>query len=247
MFGSTKRLDYELEVAAVIGKSSQLGEPVKIEDADDYIFGLVLLNDWSGELVWISSFSTILTLFSARDIQGLEMNPLGPLNGKSFSTQISPWIITLDALTPFKASAPPRNPATKIVEYLQDRQTKPTYAFDLSATVKPSNCPTVSTICRTQFSSLYWTLRDLVAHQTVNGCNLNTGDLLATGTISGETKESHGCLMEVAAKGGLTIQKTDGVSEQRIFFHDGDTVTLTAVAGPGVGFGQCVGKVLPAT
>ena len=171
------------------------------------------------------------------------MNPLGPLNGKSFSTQISHWIITLDALAPYKASAPSRNPVVKIAEYLQDPERKPTYEFHLSATVQPLNCSTSSTICQTQFSSLYWTLRDLVAHQTINGCNINTGDLLATGTISGETKESHGCLMEVASKGGVKITTKDGESEQRIFLQDGDTVALTAMAGPGVGFGECRGKI----
>ena len=175
------------------------------------------------------------------------MNPLGPLNGKSFSTQISPWIITLDALAPFKARISPRNAAATIADYLRDPEPKPTYEFDLSATVQPSRSSTASTICETRFSSLYWTLRDLVAHQTINGCNINTGDLLATGTISGETKESHGCLMELASKGGVKVATSDGTTEQRIFFQDGDTVCLTAVAGPGVGFGECIGKILPAT
>ncbi|KAH6684046.1 fumarylacetoacetase [Halenospora varia] len=228
VFGPTQRLDYELEIAAVIGKPSDLGSPVAIKDADEHIFGLVLLNDWS-----------------ARDIQGLEMTPLGPMNGKSFGTIISPWIITLDALEPFRSPPPSRNPDIPITAYLQDPLPNPGFDIKVEASLKPTGTKNPTTICKSEFSSLYWTLRDLVAQQTVNGCGLDTGDLLATGTISGSTPESHGCLLEMAAKGGVTVAAKEG-EEKRIFLLDGDTVTLSAVAGEGVGFGECTGKVLPA-
>jgi fumarylacetoacetase len=174
------------------------------------------------------------------------MNPLGPLNGKSFGTTISPWIITLDALAPFKVPSPQRNPGVKIAEYLQDGDANSSYDFKLSASIQPQDSPEASIICESQFSSLYWTLRDLVAHQTSNGCNLNIGDLLATGTISGNTKESRGCLMELASAGGVEIKGPNGKIMKRVFLEDGDIVALSAVADPGVGFGECVGRVLPA-
>ncbi|KAH8679515.1 hypothetical protein BGZ60DRAFT_553877 [Tricladium varicosporioides] len=227
IFGPTQRLDYELEIAAVIGKPSDLGSPVAIKDADEHIFGLALLNDWS-----------------ARDIQGLEMTPLGPMNGKSFGTSISPWIITLDALEPFRSPLPLRNPDIPITAYLQDPLPNPGFEIKVEASLKPAGTETSSKICQSEFSSLYWTLRDLVAQQTVNGCGLSTGDVLATGTISGTTSESHGCLLEMAAKGGITIIAKDG-EEKRRFLLDGDTVTLSAFAGKGVGFGECTGTILP--
>jgi len=182
----------------------------------------------------------------ARDIQGLEMNPLGPLNGKSFGTSISPWIITLDALAPFKAPSPQRDPDVKIAEYLQDSDANSSYDFKLSASLQPKDAPEASVICETQFSSLYWTLRDLIAHQTSNGCNINTGDLIATGTISGNTRDSRGCLLELAKTGGVEVKGANGEMEKRVFLEDGDVVILSASAGKGVGFGECVGRVLAA-
>jgi fumarylacetoacetase len=184
----------------------------------------------------------ILIRHEARDIQGLEMNPLGPLHGKSFLTSLSPWIITLEALSPFKTSSPQKNPEIKLPAYFQDSDPKPTFNFTLEATIQPAGVMTAFTICKTTFSSIYWTIRDLVVQQTINGCNLRTGDLLATGTISGSTPESHGCLMEVAAKGGVGLG-VNGVSGNRIFLEDGDTVTITAKAGEGVGFGDCTGTI----
>jgi fumarylacetoacetase len=182
----------------------------------------------------------------ARDIQALEMTPLGPMNGKSFLTSISPWIITLDALAAFKVAAPARNLEVKLPKYLQDPDPQPTYALSLEATVTPQGAENSSVICRSSFSSIYWTLRDLVAQQTVNGCTLRTGDLLATGTVSGSTAESHGCLMEIAAKGGLDILNARGKMEKKIWLENGDTLSITAVAGPGVGFGECMGRVASA-
>jgi len=173
------------------------------------------------------------------------MVPLGPMNGKSFGTSISPWVITLEALEPYKAASPTRNPSISLPKYLQDPQSNSGYSITLSATVQDSVAKEASTICTTELSSMYWTIRDLVAQQTVNGCNLNTGDLLATGTISGATPESHGCLMEVAASGGVDMIKADGTVEKKVWLADGDTISITALAGPNVGFGDCVGKILP--
>ncbi|KAE9381064.1 hypothetical protein N431DRAFT_391948 [Stipitochalara longipes BDJ] len=228
VFGATKRLDYELEVGAVIGKPSVLGEPVSIEEADDYIFGCVLVNDWS-----------------ARDIQGLEMTPLGPLHGKSFATTISPWVITLDALQPFKIPAAPRNPDIILPQYLHDPDPLPTFEIELKAEVRSKDVPDTTAICESKFSSLYWTLRDLVAQQTINGCSLRTGDLLVTGTISGDKAGESGCLLEMVGKGGVEVKSGKGAVERKIFFDDGDTVCLSAYAAEGVGFGDCVGTILP--
>lgn len=191
-----------------------------------------------------SGIATLTFSLAARDIQAFEMSPLGPLNGKSFSTSISPWIVTLDALKPFKTASPKRNPDIQLASYLQDPDTKSSYNIELSATLESSFSTT--NICTTQFSSLYWTLRDLVAHQTSNGCNVNTGDILATGTVSGSSVESHGCLMELTVIGGVDIKNASGQDEKRMWLADGDAVRLTGLAGPGVGFGDCFGKILAA-
>jgi fumarylacetoacetase len=172
------------------------------------------------------------------------MNPLGPLHGKSFATTISPWIITLEALEPFKIGCPPRNPEIELPDYLHDTDPKPTFNLSLEAKLQASKDLTASTVCITSFSSIYWTVRDLVVQQTINGCSLRTGDLLATGTISGSTSESHGCIMEVAGKGGVRLAASEGGDGKRIFIEDGDTISLTAQAGEGVGFGECIGTVV---
>lgn len=174
------------------------------------------------------------------------MQPLGPINGKSFGTTISPWIITLSALQPFRTAAPSRNLDIEIASYLQDPDPTPTYDFTLEARIRPEGAERETVTCRSKFGDMYWTLRDLVAQQTVNGCSLRTGDLLATGTISGSTKESHGCLLELAAAGGVEVEVVDGRREQRVWLKDGDTVSMSAVAAEGVGFGECVGKILSA-
>jgi len=175
------------------------------------------------------------------------MPPLGPLNGKSFATTISPWIVTLDALAPFKTSNTARESSNIDVPtpcYLQDPDPKSSFDIALNAFVQPTSAPEASVICSSNSSFLYWTLRDLVAHQTVNGCSLRTGDLLATGTISGPTPDSHGCLVELAHKGGVKVMNKSGNIEQRKFFEDGDTVSLIAKAGNGVGFGDCTGTII---
>jgi fumarylacetoacetase len=173
------------------------------------------------------------------------MIPLGPLNGKSFATSISPWVITLDALEPFKCSAPARNSDVILPKYLRDSDPKPTFDLKLSSSLRADESSVSTNICESSFSSIYWTMRDLVAHQTINGCSLRTGDILATGTISGATKESHGCLLELIAKGGVEVANSKGEKEQRIFLKDGDTISISAFAGRGVGFGECVGTILP--
>lgn len=183
------------------------------------------------------------------------MNPLGPLNGKSFCTTISPWVITLEALAPFKAPVPNRNPNVELANYLRPQSEGPakaaTYDLKLSAEFLGSNRSNglgdcAATLCETRFSSLYWTLSDLVAQQTINGCNLNVGDLLATGTISGESFNSRGCLME-RPDGVEYGTDLNGHSKIVKALGDGDALLLTGKAGEGVGFGECVGTIIAAT
>ncbi|KAG7058097.1 X-Pro dipeptidyl-peptidase C-terminal non-catalytic domain-containing protein [Colletotrichum scovillei] len=219
-FGPSRALDYELEVACIIGKPTQLGDRVAVTDADEHIFGLVLLNDWS-----------------ARDIQGFEMSPLGPMNGKSFGTSVSPWVITLEALEPFATQPPPKDIPSQ--PYLLDNKEKSSYNIALKAEVVTGDGAT--TVCKAQLSWMYWTFRDLVAQQTINGCNLNTGDILATGTVSGAGDDEHGCLLEMT-KGGKVGWKTS-TGQDRTYLQDGDGVRISGQAGDGVGFGDCVGFI----
>ncbi|KAK1454183.1 X-Pro dipeptidyl-peptidase C-terminal non-catalytic domain-containing protein [Colletotrichum melonis] len=219
-FGPSRALDYELEVACIIGKPTQLGDRVAVTDADEHIFGLVLLNDWS-----------------ARDIQGFEMSPLGPMNGKSFGTSISPWVITLEALEPFATQPPPKDIPSQ--PYLLDNKEKSSYNIALKAEVVTGDGAT--TVCKAQLSWMYWTFRDLVAQQTINGCNLNTGDILATGTVSGAGDDEHGCLLEMT-KGGKVGWKTS-TGQDRMYLQDGDGVRISGQAEDGVGFGDCVGFI----
>jgi fumarylacetoacetase len=176
----------------------------------------------------------------------MEMILFGSMNGKSFGTSISPWIITLEALAPFKAAAAVRNLEMELSPYLQDPDLKSTFDIIVEVSLQPTGAPVSSTVCKSKFSSMYWTVKDMVAQQTINGCSVKTGDLLATGTISGPTLESHGCLVELSTKGGAQIKRADGGIERRMALKDGDTVTLSASAGPGVGFGECVGTILGA-
>ncbi|KAI3334343.1 fumarylacetoacetase [Ustulina deusta] len=222
-YGVCRELDYELEMACIIGKPSDLGEHIPLKDADDHIFGLVLLNDWS-----------------ARDIQGFEMMPLGPLNGKSFGTTISPWVVTLEALQPFEARPPHRD--VPVTAFLQDVKEKPNYNITLEASILSKGHTT--RICKANVSWMYWTFRDLVAQQTVNGCNINTGDVLATGTVSGKGDDEHGCLLEMTKGGKAEFALSDG--QKRTYLEDGDTLRMTGYAGPGVGFGHCTGLIIPA-
>ena len=186
-----------------------------------------------------------LTVGIARDIQGLEMDPLGPLNGKSFGTSISPWVVTVDALGPFEVAGPQKDLPN--APYLDDRKVK--NAYDVNLKVELVAGETTSTVCESNLQCIYWTFRDMVAHQTVNGCPLRTGDMLATGTVSGPTEGSLGCLMESSRKGMPPINLADGSS--RTYLENCDAVRLTGWAGElgspeCVGFGESFGTLIEA-
>jgi fumarylacetoacetase len=227
MFGPTRSLDFELEVAAVVGPGNALGEPIPVARAEEHLFGLVLLNDWS-----------------ARDIQAWEYQPLGPFLGKNFATSISPWIVPLEALEPFRCDGPVQEPAP--LPYLA-QQRKTTFDIQLEVTLQTTKMSAPHFICRSNFKHLYWSLAQQVAHHTVNGCPLAPGDLLASGTVSGPTPDSLGCLLELTWRGTRPLQLSSG--ETRRFLEDGDRVTMTAwCQGQGyrVGFGSVTGVVKPA-
>jgi fumarylacetoacetase len=226
-FGPSKSLDFELEMGFFVGPGNALGRPIPISRAWDHIFGLVLVNDWS-----------------ARDIQRWEYQPLGPFLGKNFGTTLSPWVVTLEALEPFRCPGPVQDPEP--LPYL--RSAEPA-AFDIHLEVHlrtPQQREPI-TICRSNFKHLYWNMAQQLAHHTVNGCNLRPGDLLASGTISGPTPDSYGSLLELAWKGTRPLTLPSG--EQRSFLQDGDEVIMTAwCQGEGyrIGFGSATGTILPA-
>ncbi|PKS12538.1 hypothetical protein jhhlp_000746 [Lomentospora prolificans] len=224
--GPSKAVDYEMEFAAIIGQPLARNKRVLATDADEHIFGFVVLNDWS-----------------ARDIQGFEMMPLGPLNGKNFGTTISPWIVTLDALEPFKVPGPAR--VQPVVNYLNDPENV-TYSIGMQVEVQTETSTTV--IGKSNVKLMYWTARQMVAHIASAGAALRSGDIMATGTVSGEGKGSHGCMLEATEGGKVPVALDNGST--RTYLQDGDVVRMTAVAGElsssGVGFGECVGKLLPA-
>lgn len=226
-FGPSARLDYELEMAFFVGPGNDLGCPVSIDTALDHIFGLVLMNDWS-----------------ARDIQAWESQPLGPFLGKSFATSISPWIVTLEALEPFKCEAPKQDPPC--LPYLREPD-RFSYDIPIEVAIKPQGDERPSVVCRSNFKFLYWTIAQQLAHHTVNGCNLRPGDLLASGTISGPEPGSAGCLLEQSWNGTQDVPLEHGGS--RKFLKDGDEIIFSGCCkGDGgiVGFGTCSGKVVPA-
>ncbi|MCP3721988.1 fumarylacetoacetase [Paraburkholderia sp. CNPSo 3272] len=227
VFGACRKLDIELETGFIVGRGNALGEPIACEDAEDHIFGMVLLNDWS-----------------ARDIQQWEYVPLGPFNAKTFASTISPWVVTLDALEPFRVAQPVQEPQP--LEYLRHEGD---HAFDISLEVlmQPEGAAEATTIARTNFRHMYWSMAQQLAHHTVAGCNTRVGDLMGSGTISGPTPDSFGSLLELTwnAKNPLEL-KSGGT---RGFIEDGDELTLAGwCQGDGyrVGFGACVGKILPA-
>ncbi|RAL13226.1 fumarylacetoacetate hydrolase family protein [Aspergillus homomorphus CBS 101889] len=223
IYAPTRALDYELELGVVIGAPLPLGQGLNAKDADAHIFGLVLLNDWS-----------------ARDIQSLEMIPLGPLNGKNFATTISPWIVTLEALNSFRAEEPEPQ-SSSIPPYLQDWGA---FNYDIQLKVELETSGGKTVLGETNAKELYWSLRQMCTHLTSTGCNLHTGEILGTGTVSGSTEGSYGCLLEVT-QGGKVKASLAGNGE-RVYLVDGDVVTMSALAGEGVGFGECSGQVLPA-
>jgi fumarylacetoacetase len=226
-FGPTKSLDYELEMAFLIGSGNSLGEPVPIDLAADHIFGLVLMNDWS-----------------ARDIQAWEYQPLGPFLAKNFATSISPWVVMLEALEPFRKPLSQQDP-----EPLPYLRAKNDFSFDiqLEAQLQTSSMDAPRVITRTNFQNLYWSISQQLAHHTVNGCNLQPGDLLASGTISGAGEESRGCMLELTWRGANPLKLPNG--ETRKWLEDGDRLTIIGwCQGDGyrVGFGEVTGRILPA-
>lgn len=233
-FGPTRLLDFELEMGFFVGPGNALGEPIPIARAWDHIFGMVLVNDWS-----------------ARDIQKWEYVPLGPFLAKNFATTISPWVVPLEALEPFRCTGPRQDPPP--LEYLRpDGAAPPSQrgsALDihLEVTLRSARMPEAHVICRSNFRHLYWSMAQQLVHHTVSGCNLRPGDLLASGTISGPTPDSYGSLLELTWRGERPITLPGG--ELRRFLEDGDTVSLRAwCQGDGyrVGFGECTGTIVPA-
>jgi len=226
VFGPCRLLDFELEMAFVIGKDSSLGDSISTDEAADYIFGMTLFNDWS-----------------ARDIQKWEYVPLGPFLGKSFASTASPWIVTMEALEYFKVSGPVQDP--QVLPYLEY---KSDYNFDieLKVTIAPEGGDE-TTISRSNFKYMYWNQLQQLAHHTVNGCNVNIGDMMASGTISGKDEHSYGSLLEITQAGKKTLTLTGG--EERKFIQDHDTVIMRGHClrdGRRVGFGEVKGKILPA-
>ena len=225
-FGVSNRLDFELEMGFLVGPGNSIGNPISTQEAENHIFGLVLVNDWS-----------------ARDIQKWEYQPLGPFLGKSFATSISPWVITLEALEPFRCSGPKQNP--KPLSYL-DENGKNSYDINLEVSLQPANSSHADIVCNTNFKHLYWSMSQQLAHHTVNGCNLRTGDLLASGTISGPSSDSYGSLLELSWNGTEPINLSN--NEKRTFLHDHDSIFLTGWCQNDsyrIGFGTVSGQITP--
>jgi fumarylacetoacetase len=231
----TEKLDYESELAIYIGQGNELGQRIPLDEADEHIFGIGLLNDWS-----------------ARDIQSWEMHPLGPFLAKSFATTISPWIITLDALAPFR-TAPARSPlAPQPLPYLDSRAHREGGALDIQMEVWIESVETrragagATRLSHTSFKHQYWTAAQMVTHHTVNGCNLQIGDLLGSGTVSGPSKEEAGALIELTEDGVKPVVLENG--ERRTFIEDGDVIILQGFCERDgfirIGFGECRGEVL---
>jgi len=229
-YGVSERLDIELEMGVLIGPGNELGTPIDIKDAEDHIFGFVLLNDWS-----------------ARDIQKWEYVPLGPFGAKNFGTTISPWVVTPMALEPFKCktSAGVQNDPEPL-PYLVEPDYR-SYDIDLRVTIQADDIPKPVQVSRSNFKNMYWTHRQQLVHHTVTGCNMKPGDLLGSGTISGQTEDSYGSFLELSWNKQKQVQC--GESATRYFLEDGDVISITGTCygdGYRIGFGDCIGKILPA-
>ena len=225
-FGPCKRLDIELEMGAIVGKSNALGQPISVSEADAAIFGYVLLNDWS-----------------ARDIQAWEYQPLGPFQAKAFATSISPWIVTQAALEPFRTTTPARE--KDLLPYLVE-PTPMLFNIDLAVTMAPAG-KDATVIAQTNYDQMYYSAAQQLAHHASSGCAMNSGDLLGSGTISGVEKSERGSLLELTWGGKEPLTLNSG--ETRTFIEDGDTLTLTGAAkgdGYQIGFGDCTGTITPA-
>lgn len=225
VFKACAKLDFELETGFIVGKPNDLGSPVSVDQAPDHIFGMVLLNDWS-----------------ARDIQQWEYVPLGPFNAKTFGTSISPWVVTMEALEPFRCASPEQEPQP--LPYLQQQRDN-NYDIKLQVAFEIDNQESV--ICQTNFKYMYWTMAQQLAHHTVSGCNLKVGDLMGSGTISGKEQTSFGSLLELTWNMTKPLDLANGV--KRTFIEDGDTIIMRGHCekdGIRIGFGEVRGKVLPA-
>ncbi len=224
-FGPSKLVDFELEMAFITTDANKLGHPIPVDEAEKYIFGMVLFNDWS-----------------ARDIQKWEYVPLGPFLAKNFASSISPWIVTMDALEPFRCPSPERE--KPVLDYL-DSSGEKSFDIHLEVDLTPENGkPT--TICQSNHKNLYWNISQQLAHHTITGCRVNSGDLMGSGTISGSTPDSYGSMLELSWKGENPVKLNDGT--ERKFIQDNDTVTLRGYCTNGdvrVGFGEVSNKLLP--
>jgi fumarylacetoacetase len=225
IFGPTKQLDFELETAFIVGKENTLGESVTTGEAENNIFGMVLFND-----------------LSARDIQSWEYVPLGPFLSKNFASVISPWIVMIDALEPFRCAGPVQEP--EVLPYLKF-DGKRNFDINLEVLIKPSDCDAVS-VCKSNFKYMYWNMSQQLAHHTVNGCNMRIGDLCGSGTISGPEPGSYGSMLELTWKGTKPFMMPDGT--ERKFINDNDTIIMRGYAekeGIRVGFGEAIVHILP--
>ena len=228
IFSPCKRLDFELETAFVVGRGNDIGQPITVDAATDHIFGMVLLNDWS-----------------ARDIQKWEYVPLGPFNAKTFASEVSPWIVTMDALAPFKTACPTQEP--KPLAYLNEKDSNNSFDINLSVELLPENSDEATVVCETNFKYMYWSMAQQLTHHTITGCKVEAGDMMGSGTISGPTPDSYGSMLEIAWNATKPVTLKGG--ETRSFIEDGDTVIMKGYSekdGIRVGFGEVRGKVLPA-
>ena len=224
VFQASVRVDFELEMGFIIGKPTKLGDSVSTDAADDYIFGKVLFNDWS-----------------ARDIQKWEYVPLGPFLAKSFASSMSPWVVTLEALEPFKIDGPSQEPS--VLPYLNFKGSK-NYDIHLEVSIQPENCKE-TVVSHSNFKYMYWNMNQQLAHHTVNGCNLNVGDLMASGTISGKSPDSYGSMLELSWAGSKPVELTEGGT--RKFIQDNDAVIMRGHCQKGpirVGFGAVKSTLL---
>lgn len=226
VFGPSKLVDFELEMAFITTDANVMGENVPVNEAEDYIFGMVLFNDWS-----------------ARDIQKWEYVPLGPFLAKNFASSISPWIVTMDALEPFRVASPKQNPQP--LPYLQQEGNR---AFDiqLEVSILPEHSEE-TLVSRSNFKYMYWTMAQQLAHHTINGCRVNSGDMMGSGTISGPTPDSFGSMLELTWGGKNPLIMKDGT--ERKFINDNDTVIIRGFCQNNsvrIGFGECSSKLLPA-
>ena len=225
IFGPSKQLDFELEMAFIVNKNTDMGESISTSEAEEVIFGMVIFNDWS-----------------ARDIQSWEYVPLGPFLGKNFGSSISPWVVTLEALNPFRTESPKQEP--EVLDYLKFSGDK-NFDINLEVYIQPEN-GTENLISQSNYKFMYWNMTQQLAHHTINGCNVEVGDMYASGTISGENPNSFGSMLELTWRGQNPLKLNDG--QERKFIEDNDTIIMRGFAekdGIRVGFGEVSGKILP--